>query len=481
MRTAAGDDPSPDAVIRLQRVRDNPSNGGTAATNYTSCGHTGAGAWSPHGRDYLPLVLYDSREGARRDDERSGAPGIGQTAPFLGGVMHYVELDANNLRRWLAGTIGTTGNSNTMDVTGYVVYFSDRRGNKDLGADGLPGTTAGADGVLGTADDYGDDRETGEFGFEDFINPALESSIGTTANLSGNGVLDVGEDMNGNGLLDNYGGVPRPQPDNAQNAYPWNGQASAGVVTTVMTTAVTNEVRVNPPLFFRRALKIVNGRRNQLPSNGRQGLTVAAENPVYLQGNYNACLTTDAANACTGGFATTNDGHVSAAIIADALTMLSNDFNDIRTFGYVSGGTTYYPHLVGGRPSPNDAWYRLGVIAGKGVSFTKPTNNAQDHTDFGTDGGAHNFLRYIERWDGALNYRGSIVSFFTSRQAVGTYKCCNVVYDPPSRGYRFDDEFLTPELLPPRTPMFRDINTLDVPPVAAADAVGGLAVAVSCE
>jgi hypothetical protein len=456
---SAADDPSPDAVIRLQRVRDNPSNQSAG----WRCGRSSAAGnpWSSTPSDYIPLVLYDAREGTRRDDERTAAPGIGYAAPFLGGVMHYVELDVNNLRRWLAGAIGTTGASNTMDVTGYVVYFSDRRGNKNLGADGLPGATAGADGLLGTADDFGDDLETGEFGFEDFVNPALETSIGAAANLSGNGVLDVGEDMNGNGVLDTYGGVPRPQPDIAQTNYPWNGFASAGVVATVMTQAGPNEVRVNPPLFFRRALKVVNGRRNQLPANGRQGLTLAAENPVYLQGNFNACLTTDAANTCTGGFGTTDDGHVSAAIVADALTMLSNEFNDIRTFGYTTGGgTTYYAHLVGGRPAPNDAWYRLGVIAGKGISFAKPTSNAQDHTDFGTDGGAHNFLRYIERWDGALNYRGSIVSFFTSRQAIGAYKCCNVVYDPPARGYRFDDDFLTPELLPPRTPMFRDVNTL---------------------
>lgn len=30
----------------------------------------------------------------------------------------------------------------------------------------------------------------------------------------------------------------------------------------------------------------------------------------------------------------------------------------------------------------------------------------------------------------------------------------------PSRDYNFDVEFLNPMLLPPRTPMFRDINTL---------------------
>ena len=119
------------------------------------------------------------------------------------------------------------------------------------------------------------------------------------------------------------------------------------------------------------------------------------------------------------------------------------------------------PHNVAANRDASTTWYRVAVIAGKGLNFPRPTSNAQDHTDFGTDGGAHNFLRYIENWSGdTLNYRGSIVSFYTNRQAVGTYKCCDVVYSPPSRGYRFDTDFLTPSLLPPRTPMFRDINTL---------------------
>jgi hypothetical protein len=72
----------------------------------------------------------------------------------------------------------------------------------------------------------------------------------------------------------------------------------------------------------------------------------------------------------------------------------------------------------------------------------------------------HNFLRYIEGWSGsAVNYRGSIISMYYNRQATGTYKCCHDVYSAPTRGYFFDTEFLQPNLLPPRTPLFRDVNT----------------------
>ena len=101
--------------------------------------------------------------------------------------------------------------------------------------------------------------------------------------------------------------------------------------------------------------------------------------------------------------------------------------------------------------------------AGKGLNFpraaTAPT--ATDHSRL-----RHRrrrpqlpaLHRGLGRQD--LNYRGSILSFFTNRQAVGIYKCCDIVYSPPVRGYNFDAEFLTPTLLPPRTPMFRDLNTL---------------------
>jgi hypothetical protein len=472
--TSVNDDPTlvagVVAVIRLQRVRDNPVMvpAVSAAGGAGACGHAGnpgtVGAWSTTASNYIPNVLYDAREGARRDDSANTG-----TVPLFGGVMHYVELDVNNLRLWLAT------HPDTMDETGYVFYFSDRRGNKNRGADNAVTVRAGADGILYTTDDFGtDDKETGELGFEDFVNPASAQSVA-------NGVLDAGEDMNGNGVLDFYGGDPRLYPT-AASAYqkplwapvlaPLTGATGnwAQGAATFLTTPVNavgladavSEARVNPPVFFRRALKVVNGGYTtgslKLPRNGTQGLSIVAENPLYVQGNYNA------PNAAGTDFGTTpGTDHVSASVIADAVTLLSNSYNG--TNGYSDIGTFMSPHIVITATTPparvgSTTWYRVAVISGKGLNFPRPTSNAQDHTDFGTDGGAHNFLRYIEDWNGTLNFRGSIVSFYTSRQAVGTYKCCDVVYQPPARGYKFDTDFLTPSLLPPRTPMFRDINTL---------------------
>ena len=328
--------------------------------------------------------------------------------PYLGGVMHYIELDVNNLSRWFRGVIGASG-SNAMNTTGYVVYFSDRRTNRNAAS-----------------------QETAEFGFEDNVN------LSDATNGSPNNTLDTGEDVNSNNALDIYGETPILPPGAASpldaNARPWT---HTGVTATI--------ARENRPLFFRRALKLVHGATIDLGSSGGipLGLAVASENPVYVQGDYNA------------PGSSFDNANVAASVISDAVTLLSNAWNDHNSFNCPHSLDATCNGGLSGRAAAT-TWYRMAVIAGKGRPFPQPSGTDQD---YGTDGGIHNFLRYLENWGGdTLNYRGSIVSLFYNRQATGTYKCCTNVYSPPSRGYNFDVDFLEPPLLPPRTPMFRDVN-----------------------
>ena len=317
-----------------------------------------------------------------------------------------VTIDAANASKWLLATApfntGTGAGSKT-DNGGYTIYFSDRRNNRDTSS-----------------------LETAEYGYEDFVNPATG-----TPNAS----LDTGEDVNGNTSLELYGGVPNYQ--GVYNTAP-PGAVSPLTISARPTSTLTRGVgQTNRAIVFRRALKLTNG--SGIRGLGITGLSVVSENPVYVQGNWNANP------GGTGGFA---GAHAATSVIADAVTLLSNNWNDNKSFRV--------PYAPGSRVRAT-SWYRMAIIGGKGIAFPEPGGSGT--TDFGTDGGAHNFLRFLESGD-TVNYSGSIATFFYNRQAVGTYKCCATVYGAPTRNYAFDVDFLDPALLPPNTPVFRDINTV---------------------
>ena len=168
------------------------------------------------------------------------------------------------------------------------------------------------------------------------------------------------------------------------------------------TNLQMGQAKVNRAVLFRRALKLINGGIGNIPT---PGLTVVAENPVYVQGDWNY----DATSA-----ATPSTPHAATAIIADAVTVLSNAWNDNLSFSF--------PYTPDSRPRSAQSYYRFAVIAGKNAPFLRSAVVDTVDQDFGTDGGAHNFLRMLEGGGGTVNYRGSIVTFYFSRQAVGVFK-----------------------------------------------------------
>ena len=241
---------------------------------------------------WYPINFFDPREGFPRDVN----PGLAGSQCYVNGLMNAVELDVGNLNQWLLGNIGAGGPSvNYSSQNGYLVFFSDRRGM-------MPDVNNG-------------NITQGEYGFEDVINSA--SPTGTP-----DGVLEATppggfspEDVDENNALDAWG---------AANV--GNGMRIAGGTVGNPYKAIDclNGGRQNVVTGARHVLRLVDGGLNNVPvrpDNGLGGFTVAAENPVYVFGDYNSNVT-DPFWLTPGAPGDIN--HAAAAVIADAVTLLSN-------------------------------------------------------------------------------------------------------------------------------------------------------------
>lgn len=469
----------PNAIIILQQLRPPPAVAQSTVALAQASGH-GAGTSG----NWYPINFYDAREGEMRDNAIANTVSGTKTysSCSVQGIMNAVDLDVGNLAKWLKGSIGVSGaNVNYTNFHGYVLYFSDHRGM-------LPSTHASNGGQTPAG------VINGESGLEDTVNAAAILTSTTP-----DGVLEPPtyytyspEDVDQNGFLDNWGeknlgygfGIntsATAPPMNGYKRIPVTGAGTAASVdcatydtaSGVLGTGVTDqEGMANPVSGARHVLKLVDGgmsaglvsylpimppasacTQSALSATGCGGFTVASENPVYVQGNYN----TNASDPFwTSAFTTTpiQTPHSAAAIIADSVTVLSNQWGDMNSM--------MYPTVAANRTPAAPAYYRAAISGGKNIPFPQPgwTNVSND---FGTDGGLHNFLRYLEVWGSqTLNYDGSLVSMYYSEYNTGTYKDGpgSTVYGPPPRNYFFDVMFLTPSNLPPATPQFQDIDNL---------------------
>ncbi len=470
---------------------------------------TGAAATA---NNWIPINFYDSREGEPRDSRPAGdvAPPNSDCSP--NGIMNAVELDVGNLWLWLQGAapyaggsgklVSTTSQNGTVE-NGYIVYFMDHRGmmpdlhpfpapagpfyNGFSGMSGLndvvnSGSAVGApNGTLEAITYYATATPT-PYSPED---TAVKGTgiLGTNVDNWGQTNLGAGFGITAANMAKPYY-IPGTVTGNLIQCY---SGSLAGVPTYGTATAEWNMV-TGP----RHVLRLVDGGMdtlgnsfvpptgaNPLPNGqvlqGTGGFTVASEEPVYVYGDYN----TGSADPFWPSENTTTTPHSAAAIIADAVTLLSNPPNTVNVptpkRGWYDQESFKYPQQavnVAGNPGRqgNTSYYRVAIAAGKSIPFPQPGFAAAvPWNDFGTDGGMHNFLRYLEdRSDGGdnpanaatVNYAGSMISMYYSQYATGIFKCCNSVYAPPNRNYFFDTQFLNPNNLPPGTPMFQNVVSL---------------------
>jgi hypothetical protein len=202
------------------------------------------------------------------------------------------------------------------------------------------------------------------------------------------------------------------------------------------------------------AVRLVNG--SQLPSP--YGLTIATPMPLYVLGNYNIRTNSGGSQSIN----TTNTAWTwPAALLADAITVLSGNWNDtnslVRHTNNPSSGS-------GNRVVTSNVTINAACLAG--IVPSKFTTHKQ------YSGGIENFLRLQEDWSAnsiALWYNGSIAAMFPSRYAtnyfIGTTDLTGYpihYYTVPTRKWGFDANFLNPAKLPPLTPFVQNVTN---PPV----------------
>jgi len=379
----------------------------------------------------FPIEMFDAREGLYYDSKSKTYYDDTYYDNYKkvarNGVMSMVDIDVANLRRFLRGDFdgrfptGTPfstsmGHSLTAaDVpqeNGWVLYVSDRRGDANF---------------------------NGKYDMEDVYGAAPGND----------GILQKGEDVDpvgqyGNGVLDtSYGNEAARYRDD---------------------TIYADAASVNDHKYYRRGVRLINGTTvpgiyDSSSSSNTRGFTVASENGVYVWGNYNATGVVTVPS--TGNtpyyqylpFDTAQ--HIPSSIAADAVTILSNAWDDAKSFRY--------PYDLAnsscGPRCATDTTIRFAMLSGDTIASLDGTPN-QGGMSPRLNGGVHNFKRFLEHWTGDnLNYSGSLINLFNSRNNNGAFKCCDMVYDPPRRNWVFDSTFLDPTRLPPATPFFQYVQT----------------------
>jgi hypothetical protein len=147
-------------------------------------------------------------------------------------------------------------------------------------------------------------------------------------------------------------------------------------------------------------------------------LTVVSEDPVYVLGDYN----------------TVNKRP--AAIIADAVNLLSNKWNDTKTAGHL--------------PTASATTFDFAMISGG-----NETNGSQ------YSGGFENLPRFHEDWGGVnCAILGSFVKIFASQFAKGNWVYGGDRYTAPTRLWDYDTGFNNIGNLPPFTPNVAQVRAV---------------------
>jgi hypothetical protein len=357
----------------------------------------------------FPIEIFNTREGLYNEDlAATGTPswqslyqngGTTSKAPHCG-IISLIDIDMNNLGRLVRG-----------DFDGLFPANANLPGGS-LTSDDIP-DNGGSGTIIYVSDRRGDRDDDGEYDMEDIYGP-------------NDGVMQAGEDVNHDGVL--------------QADYLWESALYSACIETDL--AATRDHK-----YYRRGVRLINGQT--LIGTVNKGYSVASETGLYVKGDFNATGVTVVADPTQPAQYT--GAQVPASLVADAVTILSNNWKDGQSFRC--------PFRTGVRAGTTTT-VRAALLMGDSLSSLKVAGRPnQGGGDQDLAGGVHNFPRFLENWNGnPLNYCGSLINLFNSHNHNGAHKNGSDTYAPPRRNWVFDTSFLDATRLPPGTPFFQFVQ-----------------------
>jgi hypothetical protein len=242
------------------------------------------------------------------------------------------------------------------------------------------------------------------------------------------------------------------------NEDPWNGQYKLnpgaavdwnGIVYVELPYDESHSGREDKVMPAARnvALRLNNAKNVPNPDFSKksgydEGFTLATNGQLYVKGHFNSD-----GESSTGSSTETDDGkaegssEAAAALYADAITILSNNFDDSKTKK---------------DPNQREATYtEVSAALVTGLLPAVPGGTARS-------GGAHNLPRFLEDWDGVeFRYRGSLVALYESEAGIEPMNSGHSKwYKPPERNWGYNELFGA-GIYPPGTPNTRDFRRTD--------------------
>jgi hypothetical protein len=165
-----------------------------------------------------------------------------------------------------------------------------------------------------------------------------------------------------------------------------------------------------------------NGVRLKSGSTLNGKLTTVSNGPIYIQGDFNSV------------------DKKGSAVIADAVNILSNNWNDANS------------NLAIGSRTATNTTVNSAFVAG---NVPTPTGGGA------YSGGLENYPRLAENWSSkTLTIRGSFVELWPSSIAKNPWVSDGTCYSAPARNWDYDTDYNNSSNLPPFTPFTVRVRTV---------------------